>query len=245
MKTENTPPAAAGKEAGRRRTLILLTYNEIEGATYLFDKVPWQCADEAFAVDGGSKDGTVEFLRSKGLRVVGQDRRGRGRAFQIGMETAKGENVVFFSSDGNEDPADIPVMFKKLEEGSDLVIASRMMKGAFNEEDVKLLRPRKWVNLAFTFAVNALWNRGPYISDTINGFRGITRSAFTKLKCNTDGFDIEFLMTIRAVKLGIRTAEIPTREGARIGGVSTAESWPTGMLFVKRLLNEIALGRDF
>jgi hypothetical protein len=93
--------------------------------------------------------------------------------------------------------------------------------------------------------VNLLWNRGSYVTDTINGFRGVTKTAFSKLKCHTDGFDIEFMMTIRALKLGMKTIEIPTREGSRIGGVSTAESWPTGLLFVKRLCKEISSGRNF
>jgi glycosyltransferase involved in cell wall biosynthesis len=86
MNPADTPSFPPALTRNIRRTLILLTYNEIEGTTCLYDRIPWQCADEAFAVDGGSRDGTIEFLRSRGLRVVPQDRRGRGRAFQIGME---------------------------------------------------------------------------------------------------------------------------------------------------------------
>jgi len=244
----NDQKKAASEEKPReraRRTLILLTYNEIEGVTKLAGSLPLDCADEVFAVDGGSRDGTLEFLASKGIRTLSQDRRGRGRAFQIGVEQAKGEHIVFFSLDGNEDPADIPRLFSELDKGCDMVIASRMMKGAFNEEDVHLVRPRKWVNKAFTLAVNLLWNRGAYVTDTINGFRGVKKSSFARLKAFTDGFDIEFLMSIRALKLGLKVAEFPTREGSRIGGVSTAESLPTGILFIKRLWTEIRLGRAF
>lgn len=229
----------------KNRTLILLTFNEIEGTTRLYDRIPFSCAQEVFAVDGGSTDGTVEFLKERGIRVVEQDRRGRGRAFQIGVAEAACENVVFFSTDGNEDPQDIPKLFSMLESGCDHVIASRMMRGAVNEEDAQLLRLRKWVNLLFTAAVNLAWNRGPWITDTINGFRGVKKSAFSRMKCDADGFDIEFTMSIRAAKLGFRTCELPTREGARIGGISTAESWPTGLLFVRRFLKELRLGRDF
>jgi glycosyltransferase involved in cell wall biosynthesis len=193
-------------------------------------------------VDGGSSDGTVEFLTARGVRVMAQDRRGRGRAFILGAAAASGENLVFFSLDGNEDPADIPVMFGKLDQGADMVIASRMMAGAVNEEDAGVIRLRKWVNQAFTLIVNVLWNRGPYITDTINGFRGITKKAFLGLNCGCDGFDIEFTMSIRALKAGLRIVEFPTHEYPRIGGVSTAESWPTGVLFVSRLFKEIFSG---
>lgn len=241
---KDTPPTAE-RPVRPARTLILLTYNEIEGATKLCGRIPWDCADEAFVVDGGSTDGTLEFLNSKGIRVIKQDRRGRGRAFAIGAGAAKGEHLVFFSLDGNEDPADIPKLFAELDNGSDMAIASRMMKGAYNEEDAQLLRLRKWVNNAFTLAVNFMWNRGSYVTDTINGFRGVKKSSFLRLKAATDRFDIEFLMSIRAMKLGLKISEFPTREGTRIGGVSTAESLPTGILFIKRLWTEIRLGYNF
>jgi len=228
-----------------KRSIILLTFNEIEAVPKLFDRIPRSCADEILAVDGGSKDGTIEFLRGKGVRVEVQPRRGRGVAFQLAPEAAKGDHWVFYSPDGNEDPADVPTLFAKLDEGFDMAIASRMMAGAFNEEDIHWFRPRKWVNQTFTLGANLLWNRSRYLTDTINGFRGVTRAAFAAMKPDADGFEIEFQISIRAMKLGLKVAEIPTREGPRLGGASTAESWPTGVRFVRRFLNEVRVGRSF
>lgn len=228
------------------RALVLLTYNEIEALPKLFDRIPASAADEFFVVDGGSKDGTVEYLKSKGVKVLGQPRRGRGCAFRVALDAAASEVLCFYSPDGNEDPDDIPKLFAKLEEGGyDLVVASRMSRGARNEEDAHWWRPRKWVNLAFTFLANALWNRGPYLTDTINGFRVIRADAFRRLDCRVDGFVIEYLMSIRAMKLGLRIGEIATVENPRLGGQSTAHSWPTGWEFLKRLLVEAAAGRGF
>ena len=226
-------------------SLVILTYNEIEAAPKVLERAPLSCADEVFAVDGGSKDGTIEFLRSKGLPVVVQQRRGRGDAFRVGMREAKGEHVVFFSPDGNEDPADIPKIFELLRCGADMAVGSRMMRGAFNEEDIHWFRPRKWVNQAFSLAANLLWNRGPYMTDTINGFRGVRRSAFEAMRPDADGFVIEYQMSIRAMKLGLKVAELPTREGQRAGGESTAKALPTGMVFVHRLFREMLIGWDF
>ena len=115
-----------------------------------------------------------------------------------------------------------------------------MMRGAFNEEDVSWFRPRKWVNKSFTLAANLLWNRGPYVTDTINGLRAVRRSAFREMAPDADGFVIEYQMSIRAMKLGLKVAEIPTREAPRLGGASTAESLPTGVIFLKQLCREIA-----
>jgi glycosyltransferase involved in cell wall biosynthesis len=228
-----------------KRSLVLLTFNEIEATPKIFDRIPLSAADEVVAIDGGSKDGTVEFLRGKGLRVVVQERRGRGVAFQLALRETKGEQLCFFSPDGNEDPADIPRLFALLDGGADMAIASRMMRGAFNEEDVHWFRPRKWVNQAFTVAANLLWNRGAYVTDTINGFRALTRSAFEAIRPDAAGFVIEYQMSIRAMKRGLRVAELPTREGERLGGESTAKSLPTGIVFVRQLLEEIRIGNKF
>jgi len=222
-----------------QRTLVLLTLNEIEAIRKIFDRLPLDVAGEVLVIDGKSTDGTIEFLRQRGLKVIIQDRPGRGAAMQIAAEKATGQYLVYFSLDGNEDPNDIDKLFKRLEAGADLVIASRMMRGAFNEEDVSWFRPRKFVNKTFTLAANLIWNRGRYITDTINGFRGITTKAFKRLKINADDFTIEYQMSIRAMKMKYKVEEIPTHEGERLGGHSKAKSLPTGIAFIKRLITEI------
>jgi glycosyltransferase involved in cell wall biosynthesis len=98
------------------------------------------------AVDGGSTDGTLEILRQFGIGVMTQSRPGRGAACIEAIETHEAEAYLFFSPDGNEDPADLPKFRQHLLEGADLVIASRMMPGAVNEEDGQLLKFRKIAN---------------------------------------------------------------------------------------------------
>ncbi|MBI4551545.1 MAG: glycosyltransferase family 2 protein [Candidatus Latescibacteria bacterium] len=226
-----------------RSTLVILTLNEIEGVTALFDRIPLTAVDECLVVDGGSTDGTIEFFRQRGLRVVVQDVRGRGEAFRVAMREAQGENLVFFSPDGNEDPADIPRLIAKLDEGYAMVIGSRFLPGGANEEDERRFPWRAWANQAFTMIANGLW--GGRLTDSINGFRAMTRQAFLRLNPDGPGFVIEYQMSIRALKLGLPVAEIPTREGPRIGGRSGARSIPTGLLFLRYLLREVLIGRRF
>ncbi len=225
-----------------KRSLILLTFNEIEGLKALFERLPLSEMDECLAVDGGSTDGTVEFLEAHKIRVVGQSHRGRGQAFRIGASQAAGEHLIFFSPDGNEDPSDIPKLLAKLGEGCEMAIGSRFLPGSRNEEDGKRLPLRAWANRTFTWLANTLWNRGPYISDTINGYRAVTKQAFARMGVDADGFVVEYQMSIRAMKLGLKVAELPTIEGNRIGGRSTAKSLPTGMLFLRFLFRELRTG---
>jgi len=225
-------------------SLILLTCNEISGSRALFASLPLDLFDEVLVVDGGSQDGTREFFQERGIRVVGQERQGRGEAFRVGARNTRGDFLVFYSPDGNEDPADLPVLVERLRQGADLAIASRFAAGARNEEDDHLLRPRAWVNLVFTLIANLLFNHGPFVTDTINGFRAIRRLAFERLRLDEMGFPIEYQMSIRAMKAGMRIVEIPTQEGDRIGGTSKAESFPVGLGHLKVLLRELLRPRS-
>src|SRR5207248_1057598 len=78
---------------------------------------------------------------------------------------------------------------------------------------------------------------GARISDTINGYRAITRAAFRRLAPDADGYAIEFQMSIRALQLGLRVLEIPTQEAPRIGrGVSKLNAIPVGLRFFALLV---------
>ena len=222
-------------------SLFISTLNEIEGITALIHKIPISYFDECYALDGGSVDGTIEFFQKNDIKVKRNVK--KGEIFNVGAGITKCENLVFFAPDGNENPEDIIPLLKKLEEGYDMAIGSRFMKDSQNEEDDKLLPARAWANRAFTVLVRILW--GGNITDSINGFRSIKRSKLLGMNLEPTGFDIEFQMTIRGLKLGYKIVEIPTKENHRIGGQSTAYSFPTGMLMLKRLAKEIFGGTRF
>lgn len=223
-----------------RISLALLTRNEIAGVRAIVPLIPREAVDEIFAIDKDSRDGTREFLSAQGIPVYDQETSGRGAAFQMAVARAQGDAVIVFSPDGNEDPKDISKFRPLLEAGADMVIASRMMRGARNEEDSGWFRPRKWVNLAFGYAANLFWNRsGTYVTDTINGFRLITKQAWADLGVDANDFTVEYQMTIRALKRKQKIVEFPTHEGARVGGATHATSIPTGLRFVRRVWLEL------
>lgn len=222
-------------------SLVFLTLNEIDGLKAIYKKIPLNSVDEIFAVDGGSTDGTLEFYKKNKLRVINQKSKGRGEAFRIAMKAAKGDVVIFFSPDGNENPKDIPKFKTYFEKNNaDIVIASRMMKGAVNEEDTEKFKWRKWANNTFNLAINLCFRRnGKYVTDSINGFRAIRKSSFEKLNPQSEGYTIEYEMTIKAFKNKMNIIEFPTIESPRIGGESYAKSIPTGIKFTKVFVNEL------
>ena len=221
-------------------TLVILTLNEIEGVTHIFPKLPLHLVDEVLVVDGGSTDGTIEFFEARGVQVIRQQRRGRGEAFRLAVRDARNDFLVFFSPDGNEEPADIPQLVEGLSLGYDMVIGSRFMAGGCSEDDDKFLfASRRWGNLTFTWLVSLLFARGARLSDSINGFRAVARAAFVRLRPDAEGYAIEFQMSIRALQLGLRILEMPTHESARIGkGVSKLNAIPVGLKFLRLMLDE-------
>lgn len=226
--------------------VAILTLNEIDGLRAVFPRIPEAYRAKAFAVDGGSTDGTLAFFAEHGVPVYGQSRRGRGEAFRMAFSQTDYDALVFFSPDGNEDPSDIPVLARAIREGADMAIATRMARDSYNEEDGQVIRPRKWANQALTLLANGVWNTGalcgrrPYVTDTINGFRAITREAFEAATTDAEGYAIEYQLSIRLLKAHRRIVEIPTRELPRIGGESYATSWATGRRLLAVFLRELA-----
>ncbi len=224
-------------------TLCLLTRNERECLEKIYPLIPPPSREAGYdrivAIDGGSTDGTLEFYQERNVPVIGQSRRGRGEAFLVAFRELQSDAYIFFSPDGNEDVADLPKFRGHLEGGADLVIASRMMKGAVNEEDQQFLRFRKWANNGFNVFANMLFRKqGPYITDSINGFRAITARAARLLQLDASDYTIEYQMTMRALKTRLKVVEFPTIEGQRVAGATGAPSFDTGVRFIKRLWTE-------
>ena len=221
------------------KALIILTFNEIHGSQALADKLPLSLFDNFLLVDGGSTDGTREFWESRGIRIATRRSPGRGSAFIIAFEECKEDILLFFSPDGNEDPNDIPRLLDAVST-SDLVIATRFGRGGISD-DAEIMRI--FGNLFFTAICRLLFRAK--VTDAVNGFRTIWRERMKELNLPPSRFEIEMQMTIRASKLKMKIAEIPTHEFKRIGGISKAKSFDVGLSYLKLFLHELLLAMRF
>jgi glycosyltransferase involved in cell wall biosynthesis len=225
-------------------SLCLVVRKELQGCREDVPRIPRDAFDEVFAVDGNSTDGTAEYLREQGIPVHPQPKRGLNAAYVHANAVATGDAVVVFFPKGTLPVEDLLRFRPLFEAGNDLVIASRQVKGARNEEDSGLWRPRKWAVLGLAVAAALVWRReGPWVRDVLHGFKGWRRSAFERMRVLDHGLSIDIEMVVRSYKLRLPRVEFPTRETSRGYGETHFRMWPTGRKLLRYLWFELGRGR--
>ena len=127
-------------------SIVIPVHNEEENVEPLVDEIEAvlsmsDMSYEIVIVDDGSKDGTLLKLKQlhehgTQLKVIGLKRNfGQTAALAAGLAHARGNVVVLMDGDGQNDPADIPALLQKLDEGYDLVAGWR-----YNRQDAFLNR---------------------------------------------------------------------------------------------------------
>ncbi len=224
-------------------SLILITWNELEGCKHDVPLIDRSQFDEIICIDGGSKDGTVKYLESQGIKVFPQTAKGLNQACKDGAHYCTGDAFVFFHPKGSIPVEDTYKFRKYYEEGYEFVVGSRMMKGAHNEEDGKLIKPRKWFVLCLGLAAKILFKReGNTVWDTLHGFRGMTVDAFNRCEITDMSPSIDIEMVCRSYKLHLKRIEFPTTEMPRIAGETHFKAFATGKKLLKYLWFEMRRG---
>lgn len=127
-------------------SVVVPIYNEVESLPQLVDTIAQtlqtsQLSYEIICVDDGSQDGSVELLQElatnrRDLKAVILRRNyGQTPAMAAGFNYAQGKVIVTLDGDLQNDPADIPLLLNKLDEGFDLVSGWRK-----NRQDDTLTR---------------------------------------------------------------------------------------------------------
>jgi len=227
-----------------RVTLFVPTLNEEEGMRLIMPRVRPDWVDQVLVVDGGSRDGTVAYARERGYDVVVQRRRGLRHAYTEGLPSARGDVIITFSPDGNCIPEDIPKLTARLDEGCDMVIASRYIGGMRSEDDDWLTRLG---NSFFRRLISTL--HGGSLVDPMTIYRAWWKPLFYHLDLDRDRsyfqerwfntvMGVEQLMTVRALKAGLQIAEIPSPEPARIAGVRKLQVIRWGLAYATQIVME-------
>ena len=171
-------------------------------------------------VDNGSTDGTAGVARAAGAETVVEPRAGYGRACLAGIaHVARGpapRAVVFLDADASDDPDDLEAIVQPVLDGrADLVIGSRVLgQRAGRTEPGALLPQARWGNALACALMRARW--GTAFTD-LGPFRAIAYPALRRLGMADETFGWTVEMQVRAVRAGLRCAEVPVAYRRRIG----------------------------
>lgn len=207
------------RAADRAATIALLlpTLNELHGLKAILPHIDRSLVDEIIVIDGGSRDGTVEYAMEMGLTVATQLRRGLHFAIFDLARAIDCDYVIEFSPDGNCQVDQLPELVAMLRKGYDLVVVSRYLEHAVSEDDNPITAFGNWL---FSRLMRPL--AGFPITDALNIYRGYSRKiiADEDFGLYLKGPVLEPLVTGIAGIRGLEVAEIPGDEPLRIGGHS-------------------------
>lgn len=185
-------------------------------------------------IDGLSSDGTLRVAEKNGAKIVLQDGRGKGQAIRQVLENdyLNSEVLVLMDADGSMDPAEVPRFVEEIKNGADVVKGSRFMPGG---ETYDMTTLRRFGNKIMTSSVNFLC--GSNYTDLCYGFVALNKKAINALApvLETNNFEIETEVFIKAQKLGLRVVEVPSVEYERKNGKSNLNTFRDGYKILKTI----------
>ena len=215
-------------------SVVVPALNEEDNLPYVLDRIPdW--VHEVLLVDGHSTDGTLEVtctLRPN-ARIVMQKGRGKGAALRNGFAAATGDIIVTLDADGSTLPEEIPAYVGALLAGADYAKGSRFLQGGGTDDMPFYRRLGNW---GFVMMVRVLF--GGNFSDLLYGYNAFWARVLPVLELDAEGFEIETMMNIRALRAGLKIAEVPSFEAERIHGAGRLRTFPDGWRVLKTVLKE-------
>jgi glycosyltransferase involved in cell wall biosynthesis len=226
--------SGVSRPAPWRVTVLIPTLNEAANLPHVLPRIP-EWVDEILLVDGHSTDGTPEVARKlqPSIRVIQQTGRGKGDALRTGFDQATGDIVVMLDADGSMDPAEIPVFIGALLAGAHVAKGSRFLQGG-GTTDMPLYRQLG----NYGFVVLVRWLFGGRYSDLCYGYNAFWADILPSLQLDADGFEIETVINIRALRARLRVTEVPSFEAERVHGRGRLRTIPDGWRVLKALVRE-------
>jgi glycosyltransferase involved in cell wall biosynthesis len=217
-----------------RVSVVVPAWNEADNLPHVLPFIPtW--VHEVLLVDGNSVDDTIEVARQllPDIVVVQQEGKGKGAALRTGFKAATGDIIVMIDADGSMDPGEIPLFVGALLSGADFVKGSRFLQGG-GTSDMPLYR--KLGNWGFIGMVRMLF--GGNFSDLCYGYNAFWSWVLPYLELDGDGFEIETMMNVRALRSGFKVAEVPSFEAERVCGVGRLRAFVDGWRVLGTIIRE-------
>ena len=209
-------------------SVIIPTYNESKNMPELLSAVDRVLSHagipdyEVIVMDDDSPDRTADLVNELEIpRIRAVNRRGKPRglapAVMDGFREAKGDILCVMDADLSHPPDVLPLLAKAMDEGSEIAVGSRYVKGG-GVKDWPF--KRRLASRAACIAANLVTP----VRDATSGFFMVRRRAMEGVELTPEGFKIGLEVFARANHQG-RIREVPyvfkdrTRGSSKLGGI--------------------------
>jgi glycosyltransferase involved in cell wall biosynthesis len=184
-------------QASQEISIIIPAKNESSSIGVLVSNIRKRYPDaEILVINDGSTDATAEVAAKAGADVTTHPRSlGNGAAVKAGARRASGEILVFLDADAQHDPADIPRLLERLDQGYDMVVGARASAKSH----------ANWGRLMANGAYNLVASlvSGQQIPDLTSGFRAVRADLFRRfLYLLPNGFSYPTTITMAFIRSG-------------------------------------------
>lgn len=220
-----------------RVNVVIPTLNEKENIADVIFKLRQVGCQKILIVDGNSTDGTAETARRLGAEVIVQNGKGKGGALRQAFCEGcfDGDIVMILDADGSMDPAEIPSFTQMIESGADIVKGSRFLPTGQSEDMTPM---RRVGNTILTGVLNFIYFTK--YTDLCYGYMAFRKEALKELAAHLESqnFEIETEICIKAKELGLRIVEVPSFEHRRRSGATNLRSFKDGFRILSLILRE-------
>ena len=181
-----------------------------------------------FVYDNNSSDDTAGVARRAGATVRHEPWQGKGNVVRRMFSDIEADIYVLVDGDGTYHAPSAPRLIDALlDQQLDMVVGARV------EQASAAYRPgHRFGNMALTGLVSTIFGRN--IRDMLSGYRVFSRRFVKSFPAMSSGFEIETELSVHALELRMKIAELDTPYGARPeGSVSKLSTFRDGWKILK------------
>jgi Glycosyltransferases involved in cell wall biogenesis len=207
--------------------IVIPVYNEGENILSTLSEIERKVSTkhQIFVVYDFEGDDTLPVLRGQPFQHLHliKNKYGRGvlNAIKTGFESAQEGAVLVVMADLSDDLAKVDEMFRKINEGYDIVCGSRYMKGGR-----QIGGPWFKKQLSRVAGLSLHYFAGIPTHDVTNSFKMYAKKVLEDIQIESNGgFELGMEILIKAHQKGFRITEIPSLWRDRDAGQSKFKLW--------------------